>query len=259
MKDLLKIVNHADTAVKSNIKLTALFALAVIIMIIGHFLYFFIDNAHYTRIPDRILAPVFLVAIGYNAGHKLSDYIIYGAFALVLVEFFIIGQIHGSILLTIVLVRLLIEPLAKLMLTSVVWVWSLSLCFILLYLLTGQYLEYSFIAVILAFAGWLRKNEKALDIKVVKSRTYFIFALIAYIITIQLGFQFNTPTLLLIGLGTTVTFYLMYNIQPLLVNSIKWKPQGHIGKAIKWVGHKSLGIYLTHMILFYIIYFFITR
>lgn len=239
------------------INATQLFALAVTVMIFGHFLYFFIDNAHYTRIPDRILAPIFLIAVGYNAGHKLSDYIIYGAFALVLVEFFVTGQIHGSILLTIVLVRLCIEPLAKLMLQSATWLWSLSLCFIFLYLLTGQFLEYSFIAVILAFAGWLRKNEQALDIKTVKSSTYFIFALFAYVFTIQFGFNFNIPTLMLIGLGTTIPFYLMYNMKTLLMNAIRWKPQGQFGKAVKWAGHKSLEIYLAHMILFYIIYYII--
>ena len=247
----------------SYITANHLFALAVVSMVIGHAVHFFGltiigDSAGLYRIPDRILAPIFLIAIGYNSGHKLSRFFILGTIFLTLFESLALGFPYGNILLTILIVRYTIEPLAQHMIKQPSSLWGISTILIIAYPLTIPFIEYGTIAYVLAFSGWLSKNARALDLKTVKPAIYFIFAFFAYVVVIQLNFNFSTSILLITSVGASITFFLMYNFHRLLLNSLKSKKKTPLSKITKFLSHKSLEIFLAHIIVFHIIrYIFI--
>jgi len=247
-----------DIALK-NVTLTGLFALSVMVMIFGHFVYFFIPYETHLRIPDRILAPVFLIAVGYNSAHKMSPLLYIGAIILFLLEYFTMGQTHVTFIGTIVILKLIIEPIGRMMSTSIETMIGFSAALIVAYIFTAHLIEYSTIAIILAFAGWYLKNYKTLDKAPLHPALYFAFAFGVYMWLVQFHFSFTPPLFLLISICCAVTFYYLYNIKTLLLNAIKKKRSNIVAKTISFIGHKSLEIYIFHMFAFYIIAYLIKR
>lgn len=225
-------------------------------MIAGHAFYYFLPDENWLRIPDRILAPVFLVSIGYNAGVKLKKIIIVGAVAITLGQYLILDSLYMNILWTIILVRWLIEPLARRLLKSKSVFWGINVAFILLYPITTMFFDYGTLAFIMAMAGWLNKNRSADTDKIIKPSEYFAFTYTAYLFLTKLIFDYTYMEIFIIAAGMAIIMYLLFNMKSLLINSIQNKPTDAIGRFCKFLGHKSLEIYIVHMLLFQAILYY---
>jgi len=128
--------------IKNNLTAYQLFAITVVGMIIGHLAFYFFPDHSWLRVHDRILVPVFLVSVGYNAGHKLSELLIIGALLVTGLHYLVFGDIFVTVLGTIVLVRYLIEPLAEHIFKSKEVFWITNLILIVLYPLSSSFVEY---------------------------------------------------------------------------------------------------------------------
>ena len=233
-----------------------LFALTVVAMIIGHIAYYFLPDISWLRVHDRILAPVFLISVGYNSGYKLSKTLIGGALFTTWLYYVIFGNFYITILGTIVIVRYIIEPLAQKMMANKEIFWITTLLLVLLYPFTNRFLDYGTLALILALAGWLTKNGQAIENKIIKPKYYMILAYLVYVPSIQMAFNFSPLQLIIFALGTSLIFYILYNMKTLLLNSIRNKPTDIISHTCKYVGKKSLEIYLLHIILLQLLYYY---
>ena len=246
---------NALNKLTASITAYQLFALTVLIMIMGHASYYFFPDISWLRIPDRMLAPVFLVCVGFNSGYKLSNFLIVGAILVIGMTHLIMGTFYVNILGTIVLVRYLIEPMANLMIKNKEFFWIINALLVVLYPITNTYIEYGTVAIIMAMAGWLIRNSEAIDNKVISPQNYFFFAFIIYVLGVQLVFMFSEIQVIVLSLGTAFVMYLLYHMRDLLLNSIRDKSKNLFKRIYKFIGKKSLEVYVIHIILFQIIYF----
>lgn len=227
-------------------------------MVVSHVFYYFMPDIPWTRIPDRISVPVFLVLIGYNAGQKLPKTIYIGALAIWLMNIVTFDNYFVNFLGTIILVRFIIDPMASAIIKNKASFWGVNLVLVVLYPITNAFFDYGSLAIIMALAGWLNKNG-SLAKEVVKPYEYFIFATFTYLICMKLAFGFGSIEIIIIATGLSLIMYLLYNMKTLLMNSIRNKPVDAIGRFCKFLGHKSLEIYIVHILLFQGIIFYINK
>lgn len=217
---------------------------------------FFLPDILWLRIPDRVFVLTFLVATGYNSGHKFNP-IIYGGFAVIcILGYFTEQHFPINILGTLLFVRFTLEALTRGLFANKAVFWAGNIVFIILFPVTNAVLEYGTLAYILALAGWISKNQHLVK-NTVNPLEYFIFALFAYLLATQLTFQFPQDQMIIVGIGCAIMMILLYNLKTLLLNSMKAKPKDIIGQFCRFLGHKSLEIYIFHYVLFQIIVIYI--
>lgn len=227
-------------------------------MVVSHVFYYFAPDIPWTRIPDRISVPVFLVLIGYNAGQKLPKTIYMGAVAIWLMNIATFDSYFINFLGTIILVRLLIDPMATAIIKNKASFWGVNLMLVVLFPITSVFFDYGSLAIIMALAGWLNKNG-SLATDIVKPYEYFVFATITYLMCMKLTFGFGSIEIAIVAIGLSLVMYLLYHMKTLLMNSIRNKPVDAIGRFCKFLGHKSLEIYIVHILLFQGIMFYLVK
>lgn len=249
-------MDKLNSLLKLTIKnLTAydLFALTVVVMIFGHIAYYFYPDNEVLRVPDRIMVPVFLISIGYNAGRKMTPLFIFGACLMTYMHFLLSNEIHGNVLLTFILVRSILNPIIHFSLRSKNHFWGTYITLLLLAPALENLTDYGSISVIMAMAGWLNKNRSEVHKEITTPAKFFFAAYFSYIFWISIIFHFTFPQMIIIAIGSGFIFWILYNFKTLLLNSIKRRPKNPIEKICSVLGHKSLEIYILHMIIFQII------
>lgn len=228
-------------------------------MLFGHVFYYFMPDNNWARIPDRIMVPVFLVSIGYNSGHPVSRLLIYSTLLLCAVDFTIMKDYQVNILGTIILLRYTIEPLVEFLMKSRILFWGAHVVFIALFQITDAFFEYGTLAYIMAMAGWINKNGEGVSGKIIKPSEYFIIVTCIFIATQQMVFGFSPIQTAIMAVGVSVTMYLLFNMRTLLMNSIRHKPKDMVGRFCKFFGHRSLEIYVIHILLFQAILYYLLK
>jgi len=231
-----------------------LLALTVVLMIFGHIIHFFTPDLLWLRVPDRIMVPIFILLIGFNSGHKFGWLVWAGAITLTVLHYVIHEDLHINILGTFILIKFLLEPLVKFILKDKFLFWATNICIAVSSPLIEFFLEYGAIGFTLAIAGWLNRNREETS-EIVSSSDFFIFAWISYVIYTFLTFGFSGPQTSIILLGAGISMWLLYNFNDLLMNSIRRRPKDIIEKTVRFIGRKSLEIYIVHVVLFQIIYY----
>ncbi|MBK6895364.1 MAG: hypothetical protein KA099_07105 [Alphaproteobacteria bacterium] len=244
-------------ALKKNMTAYDLLALNVAIMIFGHTCYYFINDIMWLRIPDRSLVCIWLIPVGYNLGRRPGKTMWFGAALLTASNYILFEKIDVNFLWTIMLVRVLTEPLITQLLKNKTLFWGVNILFLILSPITNVFFEYGTLAFIMAMAAWVRKNEAFIENKFIKPSEYFIFALFAHLIFTHVVFQFSYLETFLTSLGSAVTFWLLYDMRTLLLNSLRRRPKDVIEKFCYFLGHKSLEIYIVHVFAFQLIYYFL--
>ncbi len=239
-------------------KLTAydLLALTVVIMLFGHMCYYFLPNELWLRVPDRIVVPVFLVLIGYNAGYKFSSLVWAGAILLFLIHFFLIEKITLNILITLIMTRALLLPLLSFLLKSEFRFWYINFAFIFTAPFFNIFFEYGTLAFTMAIAGWIARNRVECKDKV-DPVIFFIFATLAHIFFNHIVFGFSYFETFIISIGSALIMYILYNFKYLLLNSIRRRPEDIVEKACSFIGRKSFEIYVIHIVIFELIFYFL--
>jgi len=100
------------------------------------------------------------------------------------------------------------------------------------------------------------KNSQSIDKNIIKPLDYTILVFAIYMVIVKMKFGFSAPQMAVTVLGASIVFYLLYNMRDLLMNSIRHKPTDIIGKTCKYIGKKSLEIYLLHLIALMLIYYY---
>lgn len=236
---------------------STLFAIAVIFMVFSHIFHFFMPDQLWLRIPDRISVPVFLIGIGYNTGQRFQKTIFIGTALVFLMAHVTFGGYFVNILGTILLVRYTIEPLAQFMFKNKITFWGTHIVLLALYPVTADVFDYGTLAFIMALAGWINKNGTAVTGHIIKASDYFIIASAIYLVCMKIAFGFNMIEMTVIAAGLGVIMYLLYHMKTLLLNSIRHKPTDHLGRIIRFIGHKSLEIYIIHVLFFMAVVYYI--
>lgn len=250
---LVKSLNTGLNNLIKNLTAYDLFALTVVIMIFGHIAYYFYPDDNILRIPDRIMVPVFLVSIGYNSGRKLTSLLIIGACLMTYMHFLLTEEIHGNVLLTYILVRIILQPIINFSLKSKYHFWGTYLILLFLAPILENYTDYGSLSIIMAMAGWINKNRSEVPQEISTPKVFFYAAYFAFLFWVNIFYKFSIPMIIIFALGNAIIFWILYNFKTLLLNSIKRRPKDPIEKICSVLGHKSLEIYLLHMIIFQLV------
>ncbi len=242
--------------VSGGLRAYDLFALTVAIMIFGHVGEYFAIGNHWWRVPDRIVVPVFLVSVGYNAGSRLSRFLWGSAVLMTVFNWVLTRKFYIEVLAVIILSRLVIDPLARWALKSRVRFYAANLLFVALCPLINDYVEYGTLALTLAMAGWVNRNRSEIPAEILRPREFFIFTYLAYLACVEIIFRFSAPQFIVVAGGTAWVMYVLYNFRPLLLNSIQARPRDIIEKFCSFLGHKSLEIYVIHSIALQLLFFY---
>jgi hypothetical protein len=230
-----------------------LFALTVAVMVMGHVPYYFMSDVPDTswyRLADRIMVPVFLVSVGYNAGHRLSRFLWGGAFILTALNWILTREIYLDVLGTIILVRLIVNPLMEWALRSRNRFMGLNAALLLLFPVTNAVIEYGTLGLIMAMAGWINRNRGEIPPDIVKPSDYFLGAWAVFTGCIWFTFQFSPAQAAIVAAGSAWTMHALYNFRQLLLNTLAAPPRDPLEKFCSFLGHKSLEIYVAHCLLF---------
>lgn len=241
--------------IKKNLTSYDLFAIAVVNMVASHFFFLFMREDLWLRIPDRVTVLVFLLTIGYNSSRKSDIGLWVGAAITSLTFHLALGLNWLTILGTIVLLRLMIEPIMAFLLQSKKRFWAFNIMFLILAPFTNFWMEYGTMAIILAMAGWINRNRDEAE-KIVSPKLYYIFACITYILFTELIFPFNLIEFTVLAFGCAFMFWLMYDFRALIMNAVTRRPKDPVSKLVSFIGHKGMEIYVIHLVILMAIYYY---
>lgn len=227
-------------------KLTAyeLFAIAIIAMLVDHVgLYFGADNL-WLRV-FRMFALIWFLPIGYNSGRGVGVWLWTGMLILVAANWQIgMNLLPISALGTIIAIKLTINPLMEYALRSKTVFWLVNLGLLALYPVSDMLTEYGTLALLIAMAGWLLRNKGKLPPGIVDVKEYFVLVTVIYIFEMQVGFHFSPPQFIFMAVTTAMTAVVMFNFKQLILNSLSRKKRDPIEAICRFIGHKTLEIYV---------------
>jgi hypothetical protein len=234
-----------------------LFALTIAIMIGGHMAYFFSDGNLWLRIFDRMTIPVLLISVGYNLGHKITWPIYWGFILIFLGSLFVPYGSPINILGVFMLIKLFLHPLIIFLSRSKILFWGAYSIIAFISPFTDLLFEYGSVAVVLATAGWIIRNQD--DIRHITTPAHFmIFAFFSHLWFTQILFEFSQTQLICVAIGSAFIMWLLLDYKTLILTSLKRRPRDLIEKTCALLAHKSLEIYVLHLLVFMIIYYLAT-
>ena len=243
---------------KNYISINDLFALTMAIMLVGHMAMFFIPDNLWLRIPDRIFIPVLLISIGYNLGHKIGWPIYIGAAMIMVGDFFVPYGSTINILAVFIVIKLILDPLTRFLARDKILFWSVNAVMALISPFTNYFFEYGTIAIIMAMAGWINRNRDELKY-ITTPFEYYIFSYFSFLWFTWAVSGFLQAQIYCIAVGLAFIMWLLYDYKTLIMNAIKRKPKDLIEKICAFMAHKSLEIYVFHVLLYMLIVYYVTH
>lgn len=230
---------------------------AVICMIIDHLGFYFFPDAPWLRVIGRLGgAPIWFFLVGYSSSRSIPSSWMIGALILAMLSFFLFGQVFSfNVLVTLILLRLLIDPVMAFVMKSRYLFWLSAVLLTFFYIPTNMISEYGTLAIMCGVFGYITKNRKKIERFTFFTKTdYTIFMGVLIVVNTVMqssvfGFSLIQTTVLAVALaGITVS------LSKLKVENI---PQ-ITGKAqmsfLQFCGRKSLEIYVGHLAVFKIVF-----
>ena len=232
-----------------------LYALAVAAFLIDHVgLYLYDDNLWFRVF--RMFALVWFIPTGYNAGRKSDLWMWQAALLLAVVGTITgIGPLPLSAVATIILIRMVIDPLAEIAVRDKFRFWVVNAALVALIPVTDAVTEYGTMAAIIALAGWLLKNRDRAA-AVVDVRFYFAYVTVLYLGFCATIFPFNPAQWAVVIVSTVGTAVLMFRFRDMLLESIRRKNPDIVARACRFIGHNTLQIYTIQLLILQALYFF---
>jgi hypothetical protein len=232
-----------------------LYGLAALGFLVDHLGLYLYDDNLWLRVT-RMFALVWFVPIGYNAGRKADLWMWQAAIGLAVVSTITgIGPLPLQAISTIVLLRLVIDPLAEVATRDKFRFWVVNAALVALIPVTDAVVEYGTMAGLFALAGWLLKNpDRAAPI--VDIRLYFGLVTALYLLFCATIFPFTALQWVFVIVTTCWTSYMMFHFRDMLLESIRRKNPDIVARACRFIGHNTLQIYTLQLLILQAIYFF---
>jgi len=231
---------------------------AVVIMIIDHIgFYFFPEQLWWRAIGRAGGAPVWFFLIGYAITRDLPNRLLIGALILAVADFVLFDRIFAmSALVTIILLRLIIDPVMKFLLQSR-YIFALGCVLIaLFYVVTRMAVEYGTLALLFAMLGYLTRHKEDLfqdSFLTVKDYYAFMaFTIVMFSLFQNMTFGFNEAQFAFMACVSALVTVVLVRITPRTFPSIKNQLSLSV---LHYCGRQTLDIYVAHLLLFKIAIF----
>jgi uncharacterized membrane protein len=229
-------------------------SLAILLMIVDHVGFYFLPDEDWLRAIGRASMPIWCFLIGYANSRDLSRPLWMGAALLILSSFLFGGQIFPlSMLVTIILMRLTLDRLAKFAFKN--WEVLIYTCFSLTVLIlpTMFFFEYGTAAFLLGLCGYYLRRRENVSLShraglIFMGACIFIHTLAEILI---FNFEGNEARLAAISIGAVSL--LLYQFRPKELPALTEGLAQPFVTIIQFMGRYSLEIYVFHLILFRLI------
>jgi len=223
---------------------------AVLTMVVDHFGIYFFPDEMWWRTIGRLSFPVWLFLIGYARSRDVSPRLIGGA-AIVFVSNIVAGMglLPLSILVSIIVVRLSLDPVMKILSKSAVHLWAGSAVLFVVALPSFVLFEFGALAFVFAIFGYLVRHQKdEADRRL--SFQYGVFACLGYIFLQSLGYGLFEEKLVVLSIGVVCVVTALYKFKPKEYPEVSSQMSG-VGRGfVKICGRYTLEIYVFHLLLF---------
>ncbi len=220
---------------------------AVMTMIVDHFgIYFFPDDLWY-RVIGRLSFPVWLFLVGYARSREIPPILIGGAVIVFLSNIVAgMGLLPLSILVSIMIVRLCLDPIMKQLSKSSTHLWVGSGVLFVVALPSFILFEFGALAFIFAIFGYLvRQHGPSIE-----TFRYAVFVCLGYVFLQSLGYAIFDLQLVVMAIGMVGVTAALYNFKPQTYPEIT-KDMSCVGRRILHLcGRHTLEIYVGHLLLF---------
>lgn len=230
---------------------------AVICMIIDHIGFYFFPDSSWFRVVGRLGgAPIWFFLIGYASSREIPNMWMIGALILAVMDLALFGHVFSlNVLVTLILLRLTIDPIMNFMMQSryVFWLGAVLLTFF--YVPSNMLMEYGTIGVLCGMLGYIVKNRKELERITFLTRNDYL-GFVGLIIVANTLLQsaimgFDQVQSLCLGVAfaaiTIALCQLRVETIPQITN--KWATKTlHLG------GRKTLEIYVGHLVVFKLVF-----
>lgn len=223
---------------------------AVVFMVIDHVGFYFFPDDDWWRVAGRMCVPVWFFLIGYANSRDLGPRLWIGAAILVGSDMF--AGLYGfplSILATMLIIRLLLDPLMARAMRSPSHFWAVNTMLFLLIIPSGFVFEYGTQGVILAMFGWLLRRRDELENKELINH-YFGFAAVSFIALQTVLFGFQPPQPLVLSIGILLVMGMLYFFKPVVYAGLTAKLPRPLVWLLQLTGRRTMEIYVAHLLLF---------
>lgn len=224
--------------------------LAVVLMIVDHVGLYFFPGITWLRVLGRLCVPMWFFLIGYARSRDLSWPLWAGAAVLAVGG--MIGGLHifpPSILVTIIAVRLLLDPYMSVAMKGPFRFCAGALALVLLALPTTLILDYGTMALLLAVFGYLCRHDGDDPAKrEMVIYPYMIFCIVGYVIMQWALFAFALPQMLALFAGTILVFLGLSRFRPLVLPRLTEALPAPAAALLRLTGRHTLAIYVAHFL-----------
>jgi len=226
-------------------------ALAVVAFLIDHFgSDFFSGNPWFRQLKFMVI--LWFFPAGYNSGWKPQPILWWGLVALTAVTVFYSGFFFPlTVLATLIAVKYIVDPLMEITLKNIfLFIFGQLVLLWFARWTHFEVMEYGSMALIMACSGWLVRHRDSIPHGRTIAGWHLLYSGLSFA-AFQYLFQHHMREVWPFMLGMTLLMsWYMWDFKGSVLLAIKQKPAGAFGRAVRFVGHHSLEIFVIHLLLF---------
>jgi hypothetical protein len=224
--------------------------IAVTLMIVDHITAFFFPKILWLRVLGRLCVPIWFFLIGYAKSRDLGWRMWVGA-AILIASDLAMGWYFFTmnILVTIILVRLIIDPVMKMLQKHAIIFWTGVVFFLILIPFTRLLFDYGTQGMLLALFGYLVKHSKELPKLQKQIHPYMILVLACFTGVQWLSFNFSVLQVMALFWGNAVVMLTLLHFRPETYPGVTNTLPSAFVRLIRFTGRRTLEIYVAHFLL----------
>ncbi len=223
---------------------------AVLLMVIDHVTAYFAPDLLWLRVAGRLCVPIWFFLIGYARSRDLGPKI-WIAVGLLIASDFVAGLnvFPLSILVTIILIRLLLNPFMKLFEWNKFAFCLGCLVLVLLIWPVDMVMEYGAQGFVLAIFGYLVRHVQERKEGAGVLYPYMVFSIVIFTITQWANFQFPGLQALALFAGNIGVLALLYHFRPMTYPKLTAFLPRPFTAFLRLTGRRTLEIYVLHLLI----------
>jgi hypothetical protein len=226
---------------------------AVLLMVVDHIGFFFFPDELWLRVAGRLCVPVWMFLVGYARSRDMGPQM-WIAVAILSATNIVAGMyvFPFCILLTILITRMVMDPMMERMLRSRQVFWSMNAILFALAIPTMMATEYGTHAIIMAVFGYMARRMQDGDPRIGRDLLshHMAFTAITYIAIQYVLFGFAQPQALALCVGTLAVCFALLMFRPGVVPGTGSGVGAVLSWPVKVVGRHTLLIYVAHLVAF---------
>lgn len=222
---------------------------AILLMIIDHVGYFIFPQIEWFRVFGRLCVPIFFFLIGYANTREINMRWLAGA-GILLFASLMLGQpvLPLSILVTMLLIRLVLDPIMEFLGGSPVYIWWVLLLLVFAMLPSDMLVEYGTIGLAMAMCGFAVKHHERMVEVFGRGVPQIMMASVftGFWVLTSFKFGFTPLAIMVLGAGLIGLYFVLQNFKGEVLEGSASHPHAAL---IRFCGRYTLEIYVIHLLI----------